>query len=67
MEQGLATLAPILPDPETPSQDDIRLFPILRSLSIVRDLDMLLAVRAYRDEMAARSRIPLFFDLVRAA
>jgi glutaredoxin 2 len=59
VEQGLADLEPILPDPDAPSLDDILLFPILRSLSILPELALPPKVEAYRDDMAARCGIPL--------
>ncbi|WP_424933902.1 glutaredoxin 2 [Amaricoccus macauensis] len=59
METGLAELAPILPDPEGASIEDILLFPILRSLSIVPQLNLPAEVAAYRDRMSERTGIPL--------
>lgn len=41
------------------SEDDIHLFPVLRSLSIVRGVHYPDAVQAYRKRMAERSGIPL--------
>ena len=50
MERGLADLVPNLPL-EKPGMDDIMLFPFLRSLSIVPELDLPDRVVAYRDRM----------------
>ncbi|AJY46588.1 glutaredoxin 2 [Martelella endophytica] len=63
MEQALAELVPILPDAEGASMEDVLLFPVLRSLSIVPDLKLPPAVEAYRDRIAERAGIPLVNDL----
>lgn len=67
VETGLEELVPILPDAEQGSIDDILLFPVLRSLSVLREVRLPPQVAAYRDRMAERSDIPLFEDLRLAA
>ncbi|WP_111429245.1 glutaredoxin 2 [Rhodobacteraceae bacterium DSL-40] len=57
---GLAALVPLLPRPGSISMDDILLFPVLRSLSIVPEVTLPAEVAAYRDRMAAEAGIPLF-------
>jgi glutaredoxin 2 len=47
----------------TLSEDDIHLFPLLRSLSIVAGLTLPENVEAYRNRMAQRSDVPLLFDM----
>ncbi|SUI85545.1 Glutaredoxin-2 [Serratia quinivorans] len=47
----------------TLSEDDIHLFPLLRSLSIVAGLTLPDNIEAYRNRMAQRSDIPLLFDM----
>jgi glutaredoxin 2 len=47
----------------TLSEDDIHLFPLLRSLSIVAGLTLPDNVEAYRNRMAQHSDIPLLFDM----
>lgn len=59
LSEGFAELAPILPDAEGASIDDILLFPILRSLTIVPDLPVPPPVIAYQERMAERCGVPL--------
>lgn len=59
LAQGFESLEPLIPDPEGESIDDILLFPILRSLTLVPDLVMPASVLAYAERMADRSGIPL--------
>lgn len=59
LAQGFETLEPLLPDPEGASIDDILLFPILRSLTVMPDLAMPASVVAYSERMAERSDVPL--------
>ena len=47
----------------TLSEDDIHLFPLLRSLSIVAGLTLPENVETYRNRMAQRSDVPLLFDM----
>lgn len=57
---GLGDLVPLLPDAEGPgSIDDILLFPVLRSLTMVPELEMPAPVAAYTARMSARSGVPL--------
>jgi glutaredoxin 2 len=67
LEEDLATLSPLIQSPEavngTLSEDDIHLFPLLRSLSIVAGVALPDNVEAYRNRMAQRVDIPLLFDM----
>ncbi len=63
LAQGFAELEPILPDPEGAGIDDILLFPILRSLTVMPELQMPEKVAAYTDRMAERSGVPLVQSL----
>lgn len=67
LEDDLATLAPLIQSAEavngTLSEDDIHLFPVLRSLSIVAGVALPDNVEAYRNRMAQRVDIPLLFDM----
>lgn len=67
LEEDLQTLAPLIHSSEavngTLSVDDIHLFPLLRSLSIVAGLVLPDNVEAYRDAMAQRCDIPLLLDM----
>ncbi|MBX9331635.1 glutaredoxin, partial [Serratia marcescens] len=45
------------------SEDDIHLFPLLRSLSIVAGVALPDNVEAYRNRMAQRSEVPLLLDM----
>ncbi|WP_395697774.1 glutaredoxin 2 [Methylocella sp.] len=65
LEKGLTDLVSILPNPESATIDDIMLFPTLRSLSIVPDLELPRLVAAYRDRMSERARVPLIPTLRR--
>ncbi len=62
---GLAELALILPDAEGATMDDIVLFPLLRSLSIVPELPLPAKVSTYCERMAERSGVPLVSQLRR--
>lgn len=44
------------------SWDDILIFPTLRNLTIVKDINFPLELRKYIDEIAARTAISLYFD-----
>ncbi len=57
--RAFATLAQLLPDPEEASINDILLFPILRSLTVMPDLEMPVAIAAYAERMAERVGLPL--------
>lgn len=59
LEQGLTDLVSILPNPERATIDDIMLFPTLRSLSIVPDLELPPPVATYCERMSDRAGIPL--------
>lgn len=67
LEEDLATLSPLIQSEEavngTLSEDDILLFPVLRSLSIVAGVAMPDNVEAYRNRMAQRVDVPLLFDM----
>ncbi|AHG18360.1 glutaredoxin [Chania multitudinisentens RB-25] len=67
LEDDLQHLAPLITSPEavngTLSEDDIHLFPVLRSLSIVAGVALPSNVEAYRNRMAQRCDIPLLFDM----
>ncbi|WP_406870428.1 glutaredoxin 2 [Thioclava sp. 'Guangxiensis'] len=59
LELGLEALVPLLPDAEGASINDILLFPVLRSLSVMDGIRYPAAVDAYRHRMAERSGVPL--------
>ncbi|AVJ18018.1 glutaredoxin 2 [Serratia sp. JUb9] len=67
LEQDLPALAALIVSPEavngTLSEDDIHLFPLLRSLSIVAGVALPEPVEAYRNRMAERSDIPLLLNM----
>ncbi|WP_447907870.1 glutaredoxin 2 [Serratia fonticola] len=67
LEEDLATPSPLIQSSEavngTLSEDDIHLFPLLRSLSIVAGVALPDNVEAYRNRMAQRVDIPLLFDM----
>ncbi|WP_025121091.1 MULTISPECIES: glutaredoxin 2 [unclassified Serratia (in: enterobacteria)] len=67
LEEDLATLSPLIKSAEavngTLSEDDILLFPVLRSLSIVAGVALPDNVEAYRNRMAQRVDVPLLFDM----
>jgi glutaredoxin 2 len=69
LENDLQTLDKLIVSPDavngTLSEDDIHLFPLLRSLSIIAGLELPDKVKAYRKQMAQRSDIPLLFALER--
>ncbi|MDG6094034.1 glutaredoxin 2 [Acetobacter sp. AN02] len=62
-EAGLKALEPLLPAQNSVSIDDIMLFPLLRSLSILPDIKLPDSVRDYQVGMAERSGVPLVRDL----
>ncbi|TLX55769.1 glutaredoxin [Stutzerimonas nosocomialis] len=65
VEEQLARLPDILdltPTHDHPRWDDITLFPMLRSLSVVEAIDWPQAVRAYVVTQAERSGLDTFFD-----
>lgn len=59
METGLVELSRILPDSPNSTIDDILIFPFLRSLSIISNIEMPSTVRAYCDRLSERSTVPL--------
>lgn len=59
LSQALAQLAPILPDPEHSGIDDILLFPVLRSLTVMPDLAFPAPVAVYAQHMSERAGVPL--------
>lgn len=59
LAKGFAELEPLLPDPDKPSINDILLFPILRSLTVMPDLVMPEKLAAYTERMAEKSGVPL--------
>ncbi|OKB67014.1 glutaredoxin, GrxB family [Serratia marcescens] len=67
LEADLQTLSPLIVSVEAVngelSEDDIQLFPLLRSLSIVAGVALPDNVEAYRDRMAQRSEVPLLLDM----
>ncbi|MFZ1875215.1 MAG: glutaredoxin 2 [Chania sp.] len=67
LESDLETLATLIQSPDavngTLSTDDIHLFPLLRSLSIVAGVTLPDNVEAYRNRMAKRCDIPLLLDM----
>jgi len=67
LARAFAELVPILPDPEEASIDDILLFPSLRSLTVMPDLEMPAAIAAYAERMAERAGVPLVGTLRAAA
>jgi glutaredoxin 2 len=66
---ALTTLEPLIQKPDavhgTLSEDDFHLYAMLRSLSIVRDLDYPDRVEAYRTTMAKLSQVPLQDEIAR--
>ena len=65
MEERLARLPQLVdlrPDREQVAWDDVVLFPMLRSLSVVKAIEWPDAVRQYTESMAERSDLDLFFD-----
>lgn len=67
LEADLQTLSPLIVSAEAVngelSEDDIHLFPMLRSLSIVAGVALPDNVEAYRNRMAQRSEVPLLLDM----
>jgi glutaredoxin 2 len=67
LENDLANLATLIQSLDavngTLSTDDIHLFPLLRSLSIVAGVALPDNVEAYRNRMAQRGDIPLLLDM----
>ncbi|GAA3613478.1 glutaredoxin 2 [Gibbsiella greigii] len=67
LEEDLQRLSPLIVSAEAVngelSDDDIHLFPTLRSLSIVAGVTLPANVEAYRNRMAERSDIPLLLDM----
>jgi glutaredoxin 2 len=67
LEADLQSLAPLVLSADAVngalSEDDIHLFPLLRSLSLVAGLTLPDNVEAYRNRMAQRSDVPLLFDM----
>ncbi len=67
LEEDLQTLSALVQSAEAVngilSEDDIHLFPLLRSLSIVAGVTLPDNVEAYRNRMAQRCDIPLLFDM----
>ncbi|WP_108663699.1 glutaredoxin 2 [Acuticoccus kandeliae] len=62
MNEKLEALAPMLEGRETIGISDIILWPVLRSLSIVKDLTFPAPVRAYAERLEAKSGVPLMFN-----
>jgi glutaredoxin 2 len=67
LEADLQTLSPLIVSTDAVngelSEDDIHLFPLLRSLSIVAGVALPDNVEAYRNRMAQRSEVPLLLDM----
>ncbi|AEF46012.1 glutaredoxin, GrxB family [Serratia sp. AS12] len=67
LEADLQALSSLIITPDavngTLSEDDIQLFPLLRSLSIVAGVTLPENVEAYRNRMAQLSDIPLLLDM----
>ncbi|QUY46371.1 glutaredoxin 2 [Serratia plymuthica] len=67
LEIDLQALSSLIVAPDavngTLSEDDIQLFPLLRSLSIVAGVTLPENVEAYRNRMAQRSDVPLLLDM----
>lgn len=61
----LEHLAPLLDGRDVLGYSDITLWPILRSLSIVKGLEYPEAVRAYMERLAESAGVPLLFDQAR--
>lgn len=58
----LETLAPLLEDRKQLGYSDITLWPVLRSLSIVKGVQFPQAVQSYMERLATQSGVPLLFD-----
>lgn len=65
MTTKLETLAPLLAGRDAIGISDIKLWPILRSLSIVDGLHFPPAVRSYMERLASAGKVPLLFDQAR--
>lgn len=65
MSAKLEALAPLLAGRDAVGISDVKLWPILRSLSIVDGLRFPPAVRAYMERLAAAGKVPLLFDQAR--
>lgn len=67
MEADLQALSPLIVSADAVngelSEDDIHLFPLLRSLSIVAGVALPDNVEAYRNRMAQHSEVPLLLDM----
>lgn len=67
LNKDLQSLASLLPNIENPdyllSFSDIHLFPLLRTLTLFKDLEWPAAVAKYRDVIAKQSGIPLLYHL----
>ncbi|HEI8864735.1 glutaredoxin 2 [Serratia sp. AKBS12] len=67
LEHDLQTLSPLIVAPDAVngqlSEDDIQLFPLLRSLSIVAGVSLPDNVEAYRNRMADLSEVALLLDM----
>ncbi|HKS14334.1 MAG TPA: glutaredoxin 2 [Pseudomonas sp.] len=59
---ALRELVPLLEGREALGISDITLWPVLRSLSIVRGLEYPETVLGYMDRLASQSAVPLLFD-----
>ncbi|WP_128253770.1 glutaredoxin 2 [Falsirhodobacter deserti] len=58
----MEALAPLVDGRTEIGISDIKLWPILRSLSIVKDLPFPTPVRAYAEVLSAKGRVPLLFE-----
>lgn len=65
MAEQLATLEGVLLDRGEIGISDIRLWPVLRSLSIVKSLDFPAGVRTYMERLSQEGRVALLFDQAR--
>ena len=61
LQAGLARLELIVPQSDEAITDDLLLFPVVRALSIVRQIEMSLPLTQYRDRMSAQSGVPIIF------
>lgn len=62
LQPGLEALETLLETPWHPGYSDIKLFPILRMLSIVRQAQFGARTSEYMTRVAERSGVPLLFD-----
>ncbi|WP_127088224.1 glutaredoxin 2 [Aquabacter cavernae] len=62
MQPKLDALAPLLEGRSAIGISDIKLWPVLRSLSIVKGLTFPAPVRAYAEDLSVRGKVPLLFD-----